>query len=399
MAVSARASPLGRYRALLGFPGVRRMVLAGLVARLPLGMAPLAIVLVVRDTGSSYAAAGAVAGAYALLGAATAPVLGRLVDRLGQARVLVPLALAYPAAMGGLATLATADAGPVALAGCAAACGAALPPLAASIRALWPSLLPADELRATAYALEASLQEVFFVVGPLVVALLVALASPTAALIAAGVCGGAGTLALAATPASRAWRGGARASGSRWGALASPAVVTVLGASLAMGSVFGIVEVAMPAFAERHGARAAAGIALAAFSLGSLLGGLVAGALAPARRLGTRYLLALLGFAAGLVPLLLASSIPAVVVLVLLAGVPIAPAFGTAYALVNERALPGTVTEAFAWHTTAVVAGIAVGTAVGGAVIAGAGVTAALAMGAGLGALAPAWAAARRRTL
>jgi MFS family permease len=399
MSAIAATSPLSRYRALLGAAGVPRLVTAGLVARLPLGMAPLATVLLLRGEGFSYAAAGAVTGCYALAGAVTAPLLGRAVDRLGQARVLIPLALVYPAAIAALAVLAAAGTGVVPLAVCAALCGAALPPVAASMRALWPTLLDDEDLRTTAYALEAALQEVFFVVGPLLVALVAAVASPTAALLVSGACCGAGTLALASTPASRRWRGEGRGAMSRWGALGAPAVVTVLGGSAAMGAAFGIVEVAMPAFAENHGSRASAGLALAAYSLGSLIGGLVAGALPAARDAAGRYLLALAAMTVVLLPVIWAPSIPAAAALLLVAGLPIAPAFASAYSIINRDALPGTVTEAFAWNTTAIVSGIAAGSAVGGALAAGPGVRAALVAAAGVTVAAPAWVAARRRTL
>ena len=57
--------PLGlaRYRALFRVPHVRRLVLSGLLARLPMGMIGLALLLLVRENGGSYAAAGAVSGA------------------------------------------------------------------------------------------------------------------------------------------------------------------------------------------------------------------------------------------------------------------------------------------------------------------------------------------------
>jgi hypothetical protein len=100
-----------------------------------------------------------------------------------------------------------------------------------------------------------------------------------------------------------------------------------------------------------------------------------------------------------MVPVVSAWSIPAAAVLLLVAGLPIAPAFASAYSIVNHRALPGTVTEAFAWNTTAVVSGVALGSGAGGALVAGGGVRAALAAAVVAAALGPAWVAARRRTL
>ena len=124
-----------------------------------------------------------------------------------------------------------------------------LSPLGACMRALWPVLLPTPGLRDTAYALEAWLQEVFFLFGPLLVAAIAVVAAPWVAIVAAAACAGIGTLWFALTPALARVERGTRAD-SRAGALGSPAVRTIVIASLALGVAFGIVEVSMPAFAE-----------------------------------------------------------------------------------------------------------------------------------------------------
>src|SRR3954470_13053198 len=100
MAATANPSTVGAgaWGELLRAPGVGRVVAAGLVARLPLGMEALGVVLLVRDAGQSYAAAGVVAASSALATAVGTPVLGRLIDRVGQTRVLLPIAVAFPAA-------------------------------------------------------------------------------------------------------------------------------------------------------------------------------------------------------------------------------------------------------------------------------------------------------------
>ena len=390
---------LRRYALLLRAPDVAPVVLAGLIARVPLGMSTLAMVLIVRDAGLSYAAAGAIVAASTVFTAVSVPIMGRFVDRLGQRAVLVPLGIAYAAVQVLFVVLARAGVGAVGLGVCAAAIGISIPPLGACMRALWADLAPSEDLRETAYALEATLQEIFFVLGPLLTAVLAALVSPDAALLVAAACALGGTLALAATRASRRWHGGEADPVGRLGALGAHGVRTVLLACVGMGAAFGAIEVAMPAFCEAHGSRAAAGIPLAAFSLGSLLGGLWAGtrrsALAPQRR----YLVALAAFAILIAGPLLATSISNMTLLILLAGAPIAPAFATAYALVNALAIRGTHTEAFAWLSTAIMTGVSVGTALGGELIHRAGVTEALALAAACGGLALLSAVLRRRSL
>ena len=372
---------LARYRALFQVPHVKRLVLSGLLARLPMGMVGLALLLLVRDTGGSYAAAGAVSGAYFVATAIGAPIAGRLVDRCGQTRILLPRALIFPSVLLGVCGLALLDAPLPAIAIGAAAAGALMPPIGASLRSLWPRLFADAERRSTAYALEASLQEIFFVVGPLLVALLTAVASPVLALAVAALAGGIGTALVALSEPVRAWQPEEeRHVLSILGALESPGVRTIILLAGCMGLGFGGTEVGMPAFAEGHGGAELGSIPLAFFAGGSLVGGLIAGARAtghPLRLLRISTFLLVIGLA---LPLL-ATSLPTMSVLAFLAGLPIAPAVMAAYGLIDSVARRGTAAEAFAWISTAVSIGLAAGTAVGGVLIDAFGVSASFTFG------------------
>jgi MFS family permease len=155
----------------------------------------------------------------------------------------------------------------------------------------------------------------------------------------------------------------------------------------------------MPAFGELHGSRTAGALANATFAAGSLLGGAIAAALPPPRRPGSRYVIALALFAAGLVPLLAAWSIASFLIGTLLAGLAIAPTFAAAYGLIDDLAPAPSVTEAFAWMGTAITGGYGIGTALSGAAISGFSVALALGVSVAAGALAAGMAAARRATL
>ena len=398
MGVSEQSAGLRRYSDVLAAPGVARIVCAALIGRLPNGMAPLATVLLLRGEGRSYAVAGVVVAAGSIASAIGWPLWGRLVDRIGQVPVLVPLGIAYPAAFSLLALLATQGAPVAALVVCSTLAGATLPPLGACMRALWPSLLATQGLRDTAYALEAWLQELFFVFGPLITAAIAVLASPWAAVLAAAGFAGIGTLWFALTPSVRALERSPRPP-SRAGALGSAAVRTVMLSTFATGIAFGVVEVTMPAFGEAHGSRAQGGFALSCFALGSLLGGVWVGTRPPSRGLATRFALALAALALALVPPLVAPSIPVMCVLMLIAGLPIAPMFASSYGLVDELAVPGTTTEAFALLGTAIVAGLSLGTSVSGAAIDQFGLTGALALAAPCVGAAALLALARRESM
>lgn len=370
------------YRELFAGHEARRVISWGLLARMPMGMASLAFVLLVRGEGGSYTTAGIVSGAYTVAAGAGAVVGGRLVDRRRPAPVLMAYGIAYGIALAGLLGLAHARSPEAALIAGALVAGALAPPIGPTIRMMWPEMLPKPELRATAFALEATIQEVIFVAGPLLVAALAATISPSAGVAAAAVACVAGTAGFIGTPAVRSRRPDPEhdRSGHPFEALLPWGVRRVLLLGLAYGVAFGAAEVSMPAFAEGHGGRSLGGIALAAFSGGSLVGGVVAGAASTSGALDRR-LQAISGlFALVLVPPLLAGSLVQMTAIMFVAGLPIAPSVAITYNLLERAARRGTQAEAFGWMSTAITAGIAVGTAGGGSLIAHASVRPALAL-------------------
>src|SRR4051794_26765921 len=100
-------------------------------------MAPLAAVLLVQQVRGSYAAAGLVTGGYALGATLSTPVLGRLVDRVGQPRVVGSAGVVSAAFLAALALTAAADAGEPVLVALAVGAGIAAPPFAAVMRGAW----------------------------------------------------------------------------------------------------------------------------------------------------------------------------------------------------------------------------------------------------------------------
>jgi MFS family permease len=104
----AQALGVSSYRELLSGGEARRVVSWGLLARMPMGMSALALVLLVRSEGGSYATAGIVSGTYAVASGAGSVVGGRLVDRRPPAPVVITYALAYGTALAALLALAHA---------------------------------------------------------------------------------------------------------------------------------------------------------------------------------------------------------------------------------------------------------------------------------------------------
>ncbi|MEV5458914.1 MFS transporter [Streptomyces cellulosae] len=343
-----------------------RLLVGTLVGRLPNATAPIAIVLFVRAEGGSYSLAGVLAAVYGVSNAVGQPVLGRLVDLKGQPRVQLPAALLSALAMAVFAFVGTGSL--VVAYGAVALAGLFTPPLEGGLRALWSSVLPKEEHVHRAYALDAVAQEVMFAVGPLLVTVCVSLWSGQAALLVLNVIGVLGALSVVVSPPSRAWRSAPREA--HWlGALRSPGLLALLGAFLAIGMALGSITVAAVTYADDNGGDVVYGWMMAGIGLGALVGGIVYGARQwvgrPARRL--QAIVALL--AVFYLPLMLMPGPVAMTLLMVLAGVFLAPAIACAFVLVDRHAPRGTVTEAFSWLVTTFTVGASLGTGVTGPVV------------------------------
>jgi MFS family permease len=347
------------------------MLALSVLARMPLGINSLAIVLLLRHEGYSFGAAGAAAGALAIGVGGSGPYIGRLIDRHGQRTVLAPLAIGHAVALMVLVVVALSHAPEWSLVLAGLVAGIVFPPIGSVMRPLWPRLL-ADrpELLTTAFALDAAIVEVSFVSGPLITALIVTVASPTPALVLSAICSVVGTLWLTSMPPSRAFKPEPHGDRHFLGALQYSGVRTLVAATLPVGFCFGAVEVTFPAFCEDVATRSQAGLLLAIWSFGSAVGGILYGArhwvLPAARRYPRCAVILPLGF----LPLAFPGSVPAIAPFAFISGLSIAPLISTGSHVVGDIAPAGVVTEAFTWPITSLVIGIALGNAVAG-VIAG----------------------------
>jgi MFS family permease len=363
----------GRYRAVMRVPGVGWLLTTSLVARLPVAMANLAIILRIATATGSYARAGAVTGAYVV---GTGPFLGRLADRAGRRPVLLISAVVNAAGLISLAFIPVHHT--VVILIVAAASGASLPPVAPAVRSLWPALVPED-LRSGIYAFDATMQEATFMVGPTLVALLSSLSGPPAALIACGGIGLGGTLAvslhpavgtpLTSDPAAATTSAPDRPARRR---LLHPAGLPGLASLVIIVLVFLasilIVEVTVVAFAGHHHASSQAGLLLAAWSTGSMVGGFALGA--RAAHAGARVLAPLmLAAAVGFLCLAAAPGVGLLYGLLFLAGMSIAPGFSCIYGLVGTLAPSTGSVEAFSWIASGIQIGAASGAALGGLLV------------------------------
>lgn len=357
---------VARYRELFANDHAAALFAWSIVARLPLGMAALALILLVRSAGGDYAEAGLVTAAYGVAIAIGAPYAGRQVDRRGPRVVLYRRTIVYPALFGLVAVLGELDAPIPLFAVAAAASGLTIAPVSSALRSIWPDVAGVEGA-STAYSLDAALQELIWVGGPLIVAVLAAI-DPVGAVAGVAVIAAVGTFAFSRIPPVREAGPAEVRHSSKLGALSAVGVRTIALLALWMGLGLGCLEIAVPAFADTEGNRALAGIGLAGFAAGSLVGGLIAG-LRPPRDERRRIVVGAFVLAVLMLLPLAATSIATMALLLFCAGLPIAPVVAAVYGQVGRVAAEGSVAEAFSWFGTAISIGISGGSLVGGLLI------------------------------
>jgi MFS family permease len=359
---------LTTYRRVLALPGALVFSMSGLVARLPISMISLGIVLLVSTRTGSYSLAGTVSAAYLVANALLAVPQARLVDRLGQRRVL-------PVAVGvfvlGLAAMMVAveqDRPAPWPHLCAVVSGAAMPQIGSCVRARWSSLVTEKRDLNTAFAFEAVVDETVFILGPALVTVLATTVHPLAGLTCAAVAATLGTAVLVSQRSTEPAPSGRTrhhaAEPLPWRMLAPLA-----GCAVALGVLLGGAEVATVAYSDELGHKALSGLALGIWALGSLLSGVVTGALDIRASHATRFRWSMLCLALLMVPLPFVDGFVLLAVFLFLSGFAISPTLIASFAWIEETVPSGRLTEGITLFTTGLGIGLAPGAALVGMVV------------------------------
>ncbi|WP_343982462.1 MFS transporter [Streptosporangium amethystogenes] len=359
---------LKSYFAVLSTPGAWRFLVPAFAARLPYAMLQLGVLLLVQWSTGSYGVAGVAAAAAAEAAALAGPQSGRLADRHGQAKVLFPQVGLHAAALGTLLVLASAHAPAPALVVVAALAGATVPQIGSMVRARWAHLLGGSGRLDVAFALESITDELTFTLAPVLLVAISTGFSPVWALLLALIMIVIGTLLFALVGKGAPEPMPVRVRAQR-GVFRLRGVAVLAGAFVAIGTVFGSLQVGITSYTAALGQAGTAGSIYATFSGASFVGGILYGVVrwragAPIRLVAGVGLLS-----AATAVLMFATSIPMLYGGAALAGFVIAPAVITGYTLV-ETLVPSEVrTEAFTWLTGAIGLGIATGAAVAGQLV------------------------------
>ncbi|CAN7283003.1 MFS transporter [Bosea sp. LjRoot90] len=351
------------YREIFRAPGAVAFSAAGFIARLPLSMVTIGIVTMLSQARGQYWLAGSVAATFALANALIAPQISRLVDRHGQSKVLIPATLATIVALTGL-MLATRFEAPIWVLFVFAALAGLEPSMMAMVRARWSEIYRDTPQLRTAFAFESVVDEMVFMVGPVIAIGLSVVWFPEAGPLAATILLAIG---MALFVAQRATEPPVHAHGASGGSAIRLVPVQIIALLMvALGAVFGTAEVTAVAFAEAQGNKAAASLALAAYAAGSFITGLIFGALRLRLPLATQLLLSIGLAAATTLPLLIVSSLWMLGIVLFIAGASISPTVIVAMALVERHVPASKLTEGITWVMTGMGVGMAAGSAASG---------------------------------
>jgi MFS family permease len=291
---------LARYRHVLALPGVRALLIVGIVARVPATAIGITLTLHVTNVlGRSWAQAGLVTAAYTVGAALGQPLTGRLIDRKGLRATMAVTAVAQavvwllaPHLSYATLLIAVAVGGLLGL------------PIFSAIRLCLAAMVPAEQRR-PAFALDSMIVELSFMVGPAAAVVLATSLPPGYGLyaLAAGLVGSGAAMCWLnpptqpdgheipeTAPSRRTWFG--------------PRLVALMIVAVAATLVLSSTELAVVASLRESGVQKWTGLALALWCAYSLLGGLVFGAVrwrasAPALVMAMAVLTIPIGLASG----------------------------------------------------------------------------------------------------
>ena len=378
--------PLKPYAEIFQVQGAWRFSVAAVIGRMPMSMFGLGTVLLISAATGKYGVAGAVSAVGSLGYAFTSPRIARLVDSLGQRRVLLPLLTVFVLATAALIMAVELRLPTWAFFVPGAIAGSAMPSLGTLVRARWSALLAGSPRLHAAFSFESVADEVCFIVGPAAVTLLATEVFPASGVGAAALLCVLGTLWFAAeratepaivrpgTPAAGQAGSGrpagarrVRAPGAR--GAAAPGLVVLAPVYLLLGMMFISVDLSTVAFAQHFGHKPLAGFILGTYAFGSATGGLWYGSRQWRAALENRFALTLALTVLGVATFWAQPNLVTLTCGIYLCGLTIAPTLIAGFSLLEAQARPGRRTEAMQWLSSGIAVGIAAGASVVGFVI------------------------------
>lgn len=351
---------LSPYLRVLRRPGAARFSAAGAFARLQMSMTGVGAVLLLSAVRDSYGLAGGVAATYAIAVSLLSPHILRMIDALGQRRVVPRQLAVHVPAMACMIAVAVLTELTWPIFVLAVIAGGAQPSIGSLVRARWSAMLSGTSGLRVAFAWESLIDEVVFILGPPLATILALQLFPSAALVFATLFLTVGSLALVAQirtqpqphPVSRSQVGKP--------AILLPGVAGIFGVMVMLGGVFGALEVTTVAVTKAQGHPGAAGVLLAVYSLGSLLSGLVFGALKLRAGLLRQFAVALVALAFVSAPMAFLGPLWLVGAGLFVAGLAVAPSLISGMSMIEHIVPAARMSESMGWTTSGIGLGLAV---------------------------------------
>ena len=352
---------MGSYSDLLRTSGVARIIAAQLTARFPSGMLSLAFLLHVEQETGSYGAAGLVLAATSLGQAIAGPLTSRLMGRFGMRPVLITTLVVCVTGVVAIGVLPLTV--PLYM-GVGFIVGLSTPPVQPAVRTIYPKMVNSRQLTPL-FSLDASAQEIIWVVGPVVTTFVATQVGTVWAILLAAVMMVIGGIWFISSPEL----GRVRIPRSKRGfgtVLARPPVLLATVVGFLLIGACAAIEAGVVAVFGDDGAEA--GIVLAIFSIGSLGGGLFLGHV-PIGPWSTARRMFIVFFGTALAAF--GMSFPWLSVTLFIAGIGIAPALAVLFAIVSASVKFSDTAEAYGWVGTGQLIGAALGSALAGFLIDG----------------------------
>ncbi|EAO51756.1 MAG: MFS transporter [Lactobacillus sp.] len=355
------------YREIFSAPGTKGFSLAGFIARMPISMMGIGIVTMLSQVSGDYWLAGAVAATFTLSSALLAPHISRMADQLGQSRILLPttgISVFFTI----LLLLCTKYEAPYWTLFLSALCAGCMPNMSAMVRARWTKLYRGSHKLHTAFSFESVVDEICFIIGPVLSVSLSVMFFPEAApllssvFLTIGVC--LFTMQKSTEPPVHPRDITNNGTVFKIGSL-RVLVFTLI----AIGTIFGTIDVVSVAFAEQQGNTVAASFVLSVYAIGSCLAGLIFGTLKLNTPPYNQFLIAVTLSMITMLPLVFVNSITWLVVIVFFAGLSVAPTMIITMGLVEKIVPESKITEGMTWAITGLGIGVSLGSAIAGLVI------------------------------